>query len=126
MRVRQALISSAAAALLTVSAGAGAASAQTVTPNTGSTKCTPYTIHQYTKYHGTVCYTNPGDDNLYLSGYWTTAIYTGCNTGFINYFDANGNYYKLAYFDSDQYLDKRDWPTDVISLVYLHIDKVTC
>lgn len=72
--------------------------AATVAPNTGSTSCTNWTFQQYTKYHGSICYTNPGDDNLYLSGYWTTAIYTGCSTGYINFFDANGGYHKLWYF----------------------------
>jgi len=126
MRVRQALTGVVAGALMTVVAGAGTASAQTVTPNTGSTTCTQNTFQQFTKYHGTVCYTNPGDDNLYLSGYWTTAIFTGCTRGWINFFDANHNYYKLVSFDDLEYHSFADWPSGVISLVYLHVDKVTC
>ena len=78
MKIRHALTGAAAAALLVVGAGAGDAAALTVTPYTGAAPCASANLHQYTRYHGTICYSNAGNDDLSSSAFWTIQIYTGC------------------------------------------------
>ncbi|MFD9791097.1 hypothetical protein ACFWXK_09110 [Streptomyces sp. NPDC059070] len=86
----QALTGAAAAALLLV--GAGSAGAQTAQPFTGSTGCTSSNyVHQYTRYHGTICYTNPGYDDLTTSGFWTSKITSGSNYIRIRYCYTDGS-----------------------------------
>lgn len=66
--------------------GASGASAQVAKPNTGSTACTSAAyVHQVTKYHGTICYKNSGYDDLGSSGFWTTELDFGANSGYFKY-----------------------------------------
>ena len=103
---------SAAAAVGLLFAGSGVANA------TGSTGCTSSSyFHQYTTYHGTICYTNPGDDNLHTSDFWTGAIDTGNNSGYFNYYDQSGVYWTQP-FVAHQY-----YPYNTtVALDFLHID----
>ena len=67
MKIRHALTGAAAAAMILV--GASTATAQTAQPDTGSLGCTSSSyFHQYTVYHGTICYTNTGPDDLHTPG----------------------------------------------------------
>jgi hypothetical protein len=127
MKIRHALTGTTAAVLLFVGATAGDAAAQTVKPNTGATTCTATNVHQYTRYHGTICYGNTGDDDLATSAFWTAAINTGCNYGYINYYDTKGNFYNLKQYVPHQNLEyPTNFPTDVVSLVWIHIEKIQC
>jgi hypothetical protein len=126
MKIRRALTGAAAAALLVVGAGAGDAAALTVTPYTGAAPCTSTNLHQYTRYHGTICYSNVGDDDLSSSGFWTIQISTGCYFGYLNYYDTNGKYYHNREFGPGAILQYPTFPTDVVSLVYLHVESTTC
>ena len=92
VKIRHALTGAATAALVLV--GASTATAQTVQPNTGSLACSSSDyFHQYTSYHGTICYTNTGGDNLSGSDFWTSEVTTGSNTGWFGFYDQAGNYY---------------------------------
>lgn len=127
MKFRYVMTTAAAAALIFV--GAGGAVAGEIRPHIGSTGCTSSDyVHQYTKYHGTICYTNVGYDNLTTSGFWTTKITFGSNTGIIQYYSTDGNYGSIAFvphstFDVSQYPD--DFPGGVVSLVGLTITSTT-
>lgn len=126
MKIRHALTGAAAAALLVVGAGAGDAAALTVTPYTGAAPCTSANLHQYTRYHGTICYSNAGNDDLSSSAFWTIQIYTGCCSGYLDYYDTNGKHYQNKDFGPGVILQYPTFPTDVVSLVYLHVETTSC
>lgn len=53
---------------------------------TGSISCTSSSyVMQETRYHGNICYTNPGYDDLSTSAFWTGMVWTGNNSGWIDY-----------------------------------------
>lgn len=112
------LVGAAAAAGL-LFAGAGMANA------TGSTGCTsPNYVHQYTSYHGTICYTNTGYDNLRTSGFWTSEVYAGSNTGYIEYYTEDGFYGTWHFKQGDDFVPAKipALKGDVVSMVGLHIE----
>ncbi|MFJ9871396.1 hypothetical protein [Streptomyces sp. NPDC101165] len=124
MKIRRAvtgLVGAAAAAGL-LFAGAGVANA------TGSTGCTsPDYVHQYTTYHGTICYTNTGYDNLTTSGFWTSEVSAGNNTGYIEFYTEDG-FYSTWYFKPGIHpFIPAEIPSlrgDVVSMVGLHISSI--
>lgn len=125
MKIRRALTGAAAAALLAVGAGAQSASAQIVTPNTGATSCNAGTLEQFTRYHGVICYTHTGDDDLRSSGFWTSRIEAKCNGGYVFFNDADGHQHVWD-FAPDQPLRFDEFRTGLVSLTWIHIDYVTC
>ncbi|MCM2416788.1 hypothetical protein [Streptomyces sp. RKAG293] len=124
MKVLHVLTGLVAGALVFV--GAGGATAQTVTPHTGSTGCTSFGyLRQHTTYHGVICYTNTGDDDVSSSGFWTSMISTGCNAGYVDVKKTNGTK-STWYFGPAQVLDFASYPSGVASLQKVHIEAMTC
>ncbi|MFG2788823.1 hypothetical protein [Streptomyces sp. NPDC048419] len=120
MRIRYAL--AAAAALVLV--GTGTATAQPMQPYTGSTGCTSSNyFHQYTRYHGTICYTNTGNDNLATSGFWTTKMTAGSNTGRVDFYTTDGVRSWWTFYPGGvlNISDVHSIPDGVVSVVNLYI-----
>jgi hypothetical protein len=118
-----------AAALLFVGIGAGSTAAQTATPNTGAATCTDTNFHQYTKYHGLICYSNLGSDNLDSSGFWTYAFLSPCYTGWIFYDSEDGAQGIARPFSPSSsvmtfWLDSPR--TGLVSVTQIDVDKISC
>ncbi|MFI0940603.1 hypothetical protein [Streptomyces sp. NPDC021020] len=101
-------------------AGAGVANA------IGSTGCTSSNyVRQVTSYHGTICYTNTGYDNLTTSGFWTKEVSAGNNTGYVD-FKTKAGVAGRWYFEPGVYpFYPADYPglkSDVVSMVGLYIE----
>ncbi|MFI0940602.1 hypothetical protein [Streptomyces sp. NPDC021020] len=84
---------------------------------TGSTGCTSTGyVWQYTKYHGLICYTNTGFDDLHTSGFWTTELWTGNNYGCLFVAD-----HGPIPFGSNQDIYFNSYPSGVVSVTALWI-----
>lgn len=120
MKIRFILATAAALAL----AGTGTATAQPMQPYTGSTGCTSSSyFHQYTRYHGTICYTNTGTDNLATSGFWTTKMTAGSNTGQVDFIMTDGVRSSWSFWPGRvlNISDVPEIPDGVVSVVSLYI-----
>jgi hypothetical protein len=123
VKLRYALTGLGAAVLVFI--GAGGATAAPMRPFTGSTGCTSSNyVHQYTTYHGVICYTNTGKDDLSTSGFWTSKVTAGSNTGHIEFYDTDGNF-SVWYFTPGKTFDVSDYPDvyhgGVVSMTALYI-----
>ncbi|MFI5978872.1 hypothetical protein [Streptomyces sp. NPDC051452] len=120
MRICYALAAAAASVLI----GTGTAIAQPMRPNTNSTGCTSSDyFHQYTRYHGTICYTGTGDDDLATSGFWTTKMTAGSNTGRVDFYTTDGVRSSWSFWPGGvlNIPDVKSIPGGVVSVVHLYI-----
>jgi hypothetical protein len=120
MKVRHALLCATAAALVFV--GSSEVPAQA----TGSLGCTSSSyFHQYTTYHGTICYTNTGRDDLSTSGFWTYKIASGSNSGTMEFTTTDG-FPAILTFGPNYVKDFRDnlnlYPGGVVSVTALTLN----